>query len=252
MMRCFVFIAALCGLIILTPVPVAYAKASVLSIDLAHDYVDITSGFNGAHLNLFGVHDKPGDVVVTITGPLRNTVVRRKENVFGIWMNRRSMQFHDVPSYYGVAASQSLNKIAKDDVLKKFYIGVPTLRFNPEGVYKKDLLPDFQAAMIRNKQSQGLYGYETEDIKFISDHFFRTSFYIPSNAPVGVYKIKTHLFQNGQIAETKEIDVRVAQVGLGANIFNFAQDYPFAYGFLCVVFALSAGWLSSSIRQRLR
>lgn len=232
--------------------PQAMAKPKLLSLDLAEDHVDITTGFNGAHLKLFGVQDEPGDIAITITGPERKTIVRKKEHVFALWMNRRSMSFENVPVYYRFAASRDVEKIAGPKVLKENRIGLNAMRFKPDSNDDEKSLKSFQDALIRNKQAQGLYPPKAEVIKFIDEHFFRASFYIPSNAPVGTYTIKTFLLQNGAVKDVKITDVKVAQVGTSAAIFDFAQGWSFAYGLLCVLFALSSGWLSSVIRQRLR
>ncbi len=42
-----------------------------LTVDLASDHVDITTGFNGTGLELFGVKPEGGDIAVVVSGPKR-------------------------------------------------------------------------------------------------------------------------------------------------------------------------------------
>ena len=226
--------------------------ASDLAIDLADRQIDITSGFDGAHLKLFGVQKQSGDIVITVTGPKRKTTVRKKEQIFAFWMNRRTIQFDKAPTYYAVASARPLNNMASSDILKEHKIGVESVRFTTDAALPPAELKAFQDAMIRNKKAQGLYSREPQSIEFIDDHFFRTQFYIPSNAPVGDYTIRTFLLDDGAIKAQAKNVIRVAQVGTSAAIHNFAHHWSVAYGVLCVIFALSAGWLSSIIRQKLR
>ena len=100
MMRLFVV------LIMLVSFPV-YAQENILTVDLAQDSVDITTGFDGAYLSLFGVKYNGGQVAVVIKGPTSDALVRKKESVGGMWMNRSSLRFRDVPQFYYFALSDS-------------------------------------------------------------------------------------------------------------------------------------------------
>ena len=77
-MRYFILIAIL----LLVP---GYALAQItgndLTIDLAEKSVNITTGFTGASLSLFGVKEQTGDIAIVIQGPERRMVVRRKDQV---------------------------------------------------------------------------------------------------------------------------------------------------------------------------
>ncbi len=249
MMRAFIVFIAFMWI----SMPLALAKEALLSVDLAEDHVDITTGFDGVYLTLFGVQDEPGDIAITITGPERKTIVRKKERVFGLWMNRSVMTFEDVPVYYGFSVSRDIDKMASSEILKEHGIGLEAQRFELEkSLEDAAALQSFQEALVRNKQVQNLFPLKAGKIKFIDEHFFRSRFYIPSNASVGRYTIKTFLLQNGEVKDIKVTNVKVAQVGTSAAIFNFAHNWSFAYALLCVLFAAGAGWLSSVIRQRLR
>ena len=233
-------------------IPSVRAEQRVLSVDLAEDHVDITTGFNGAVLSLFGVQDQDGDIAITIKGPRRPMIVRRKERVFGLWMNRKAVDFEDVPVYYDYALSKPEAEIASSDVLAEHKIGVETLRYDSDDVDGAQELKLFQDALIRNKQEKRLYPKIPQDITYIDNKFFRTSFYIPSNVPTGLYTIETYLIKEGNVEAMWVTELKVAQVGKSAAVYSFSHSWSFAYGILAVLFAVGAGWFSNSIRNRLR
>jgi len=234
------------ALVCLTPCQAAAeAEPAPLSVDLAQDHVDITAGFTGASLTLFGVKEGQGDIAIVIRGPAKNMLVRRKEQILGIWMNGRSVKFKDVPAYYDYALSRPEEKLADEATLKENGIGLNALRFEGE----KKRARSYQEALIRNKQAQGLFPLQAKRIKFISDKFFRASFYLPSNVPTGAYQIHTYLIDQGQISEKTTTNLRVMQAGMEARIYKFAHSQSLAYGFLCVLIAVLAGWTVNAVRR---
>lgn len=246
MIRVLVF-----SFIFLTLAQLSMANASErLTIDLASDHVDITTGFDGADLVLYGVKDRNVDVAVVIEGPKRKTIVRKKGQMLGAWMNMESVEFENVPGFYAYALSKNENDF-DPGILKELNIGLNALFFEPESAPpQKERIRNFQEAMIRNKQAQGLFPLEANPIKFLDDGFFRTNLYIPSNVPVGVYRVTTYLLDQGRVIEEKTLSLRVAQVGASALIYRFATQSSLYYAFLCVFMALSAGWLINVIRNR--
>jgi uncharacterized protein (TIGR02186 family) len=224
------------------------AAQNDVTVDLASDHVDITTGFNGTTLDLFGVRHDQGEIAIIVRGPERTMSVRRKESVLGAWMNRAFETYKDVPGYYNYATSKPINELAPLEVLKQNQIGTENLQFNKaKSTDEKRIL--FREALLRNKQKQGLFATKPLDIKFISPDFFRASFYIPSNTPVGDYEIKTIYFSNGTVKDIQTKYVRVAQVGGAARIHTFAQDSSFLYGLTCIFLAVFAGWISNKVRR---
>lgn len=233
--------------IILMPLAAQAQKDRVVT-NLASDHVDITTGFNGTTIHLFGVRHNKGDIAVIVRGPMRTMSVRRKESVFGAWMNRKSESFKDVPSYYSYALSAPLEKIAPPEVLKQYGIGPNNLQFNKPDSKDPDRIL-FREALLRNKEKQGLFMDKPADILFLSPDFFRADFYIPSNVAIGTYDVQTLNFVNGVLTETKTLNVRVAQTGNSAKINEYAHDHAFIYALLCIALAVFAGWFSNRVRR---
>ncbi|MBP7721948.1 MAG: TIGR02186 family protein [Alphaproteobacteria bacterium] len=224
------------------------ARAENVTVELVSDHVDITTGFNGTTLGLFGVRANKGDVAVIVKGPLRTMSVRRKESVMGAWINRSFETFKAVPSYYNYALSRPIEDLAPLQTLMEQGIGPENLRFNKPDTTDEQRIT-FRDALLRNKKMQGLYPAEPGTIKFIGPNFFRADFYIPANVPVGEYEIQTLYFSGGVLRDSKMSTVRVAQVGGSARINQFAHGNSFVYGVMCVFLAVFAGWFSNRVRR---
>ena len=226
------------------------ANAAELAIDMAQDHVDITAGFTGDDLILFGTKTIGADVAVTIKGPPKTMVVRRKDRVFGVWINRKSVEFTDVPGYYNYALSD--NKIMLSGAVKTYAIGTENIPILTADKIKPDAVKVFQESLIRNKQAQDLFPLEPENISFLTEEFFRTRFSLPPNVPMGDYIVTTYLLNEGVVVNEKSMTVNVAQVGTSAFVNHFAHKRALLYGILCIIFAVAIGWLSYAVRQRLR
>lgn len=225
-------------------------QGPALAIGLADNRVAITTGFNGARLTLFGVKNEPGDLAVVVRGPERNMVVRHKDKVMGIWMNRESVRFRGVPSYYDFAVGGSENDLAPAAVRRQLGIGLDGLSIAPVGREDAQIADRFREALIRNKQAEGLFPLSPENITFLSGDFFRASFDMPSAVPMGEYEVQALLFRDGKLVARRDTTLRVTQVGISARLFLFAYNQGLAYGLCAVLFALGAGWGAWAFMRR--
>jgi uncharacterized protein (TIGR02186 family) len=243
-MRLFLFA------VLLFLIPISASAQDNISVDLATDHIDITTGFNGARLSLFGVREGTGEVAVVVRGPKRAMTVRERERILGAWMNRRWVTFDDVPVYYAYATSVPENELAAPEVLRANGIGLESLQFQSGSWAGKNQREEFRNALIRNRQTAGLIAPKGGLINPISNNFFRANFDLPPNVHPGNYQVQTYYFRNGEVRNVKTSKLRVAHVGTNANILNFTQDHAFTYGLLCISIAIFAGWFSNRIRRR--
>ncbi len=228
----------------------ALAAIPTLNVNLTDDHVDITTGFNGERLTLFGVRREKGDVVLVVRGPGSSVTVRRKEQVLGIWMNNESVTFENVPLYYDVAMSNPLDRIAGPDVMAGHEIGLSNMEFRYTGQEDEDVVDRFREALIRTRQQHGLFPLEPRKIRFMDGNFFRADFYLPPNVPTGIYTIDAYLFKNGQISSLKQTTLRVAQVGFNARLYDFANRGALLYGLAAVFLAFGTGWVAHYFLRR--
>lgn len=228
-------------------------SAKSLSVELAADHIDITTGFSGAKVEVFGHRkDMFTEVAITIRGPEKTATIWQKAKFLGAWINRYSVSFKNVPLYYNYALDQGqLSRSAS--LLDKNGIGV-------EALFLKNLTDMsstianaeiFKEALITDKKKKGLYPTKAQPIKFMNEYFFRAEFNIPPDAPTGEYKITSMLFKDGKLLETDVDLLRVEQVGLNAFVFKAAHKQGLLYGVISVLLALLSGWFVGVLRIRI-
>jgi uncharacterized protein (TIGR02186 family) len=221
-----------------------------LNINLADDHVDITTGFNGTTLSLFGVRRETGDVVIVVRGPETALTVRRKDQLAGVWMNRQSLTFDDVPVYYDLASSRPMENIAAQPMLASRQIGLGGMEFRYSGDEDDATVDKFREALILGRQMHGLFPLEPKRIRFMDNNFFRADFYLPPDVPTGIYTIDSYLFRDGAVVSRRQIPLRVAQVGFNAGVYDFAHNRSILYGLAAIMLALATGWASHMAARR--
>jgi uncharacterized protein (TIGR02186 family) len=228
------------------------ARGQTLVADLSEHLIAITTAFVGTNVVLFGASDGGGDIVVTVVGPRDNQIVRRKDQVAGVWINRDSLEFARVPSYYVVASSAPLDRIARPEVLTRHELGVEHLRLPPLDAagLSADQVTAFEQALIRNKQRQDLYSEAPVPLSFLGPNLFRTTLNFPANVPPGIYQVQVFEFEDGHVKDAQRSALVVSKVGLEADVFDFAQHRAPLYGLLAIVMAVSMGWLGGLIFRR--
>ncbi|MEX0921485.1 MAG: TIGR02186 family protein [Rhodovibrionaceae bacterium] len=220
------------------------ARAADLVADLSDHLVAITTGFAGIDVLLYGAVGEPGDIIVVVRGPERRTTLRRKSQVAGIWMNTNSMAFERVPVYYAVASSGPLSEIAAAGELSRLQIGVENLRPSPLSIASANIVADWRAALIRNKQRAGLYVRRVGSVSFLADTLFRTKIHFPANVPTGIYLAEVYLLRNGLVVGAQTTPLNIRKAGTEADLYDFAHEQSGLYGLVAVFLALMAGWLA--------
>lgn len=224
------------------------AAAQELVVDLSDPVVAITAGFAGTDLLLFGATQGSGDVVLIVRGPLQDEVVRRKERVGGVWVNRRQVVFEQVPSYYFVAGNRPLDEFVPEEIARLHQIGIAHLVLSPH--LEQPIVEEYEVfrdALVRNKQRQGLYAREPGNLIFRGKHLFRSDVHFPANVPTGTYGIDVYLIRDGRIAASQTTLLNVRKFGLEAEVFDFAHRHSAAYGLLAIIIAVVAGWLGNAV-----
>ena len=246
MLRKMRSIAALAALLFAAPA----AEAQTIIADLSKHLVAITTGFAGAEVLLFGAVDGEGDVIVTVRGPESDTVVRRKSQVNGMWINTQSVTFGAVPGYYAVASTKPIDEIITDPVAEREQIGAQRLRLEPERNVAPETVALFRRALLRNMERGGLFQPRTATIRFLGQRLFRADIVFPANVPTGLYTVNVYLVKDGQVVSAATTPLAVSKIGLSADIYDFAQNRGFSYGLIAVAFAGLAGWAASRAFQR--
>lgn len=218
--------------------------------DVSSRHIAVTMGFSGADTTLFGALPENGDVIVTVTGPEDEVVVRRKERVLGVWLNRTSVTFSQVPGFYWIAASKPLADIASATWLASRRIGTDHLRFIVENATDYRGIPDFLAALINMKVTGQLYLNQPAVVTIMGGRLYRADVHIPADAPTGEYMLTTYLLQNGQLVGAQKTSLSLRKEGSMAQVSTIAESYSIVYALLALGLALLAGWTSATLMQR--
>jgi len=223
------------------------ARAAEITVDLSDPVVQITAGFAGTDLSVYGVAPGAGDVVVVVRGPISSEIVRKKDKVMGVWVNSEEITLEDVPAFYVMASNRSLDEFLPGGIADIHQIGLENIKFNPaKGSAQIKDWDHFRHALLRNKQRQGLYKWDPEPLIFLGNRMFRTKIHFPANVSVGTFGIEVYLVRKGKLAAFHTTLLNVRKFGIEASVYNFSNRHSFAYGVLAVIIACFAGWAANA------
>ena len=236
--------------LIFLSVVIAPSAQAKLTVDISEPVLEITTGFTGDNLTLFGTADPMGDIVIVVRGPRNDTVVRRRKDIAGLWINSESMTFKNVPGYYNVASSKPMAEIASQDTRLANRLGINSLTFKAEDEVSAEKYNRFLEALIQNKQLSNLYSLTPDAITLLGGQLFKTRIYMPSNVPLGYYEIRAYLFQDGMLVDQTSHPFAIKQVGVAATVHDFAFDEPFLYGLSVILMALISSIMAVLLLRR--
>ena len=256
MMTLYKLFLSLCVMTIAT----STTKADLVT-DLSDRRIEINSTFTGASLLLFGTFTekfdydpKLHDIVITVKGPNKPMVIRKKANKAGIWINYYREEYMNIPSYYSVLSSRALEQITTKPILGKLGLGTNFLFFNPD--VTRQLLPnstawkEFRDAAVRLKKEEKLYIDQPNGVKFVGNGLFRANIEFPANVDIGTYEVSAYLFRNGEMVFEEHSPITMRKFGFSNALSHFAHNYPWWHGILAVIFALFCGWLAAAVFKR--
>lgn len=233
-----------------------------LQIGVSVDTVPVSSSFSGTRIFVFGSIEDPEptatslyeySVLVTVKGPARDLVVRKKQRVLGVWVNRDSRTYGEVPGFYTIVSANPVQDAAAADVLKKNRLGVSNLDFYLIGQDRQTLMlkdPEFSAALNRIRSDEELFTEQDTGLTFIGKTLFRAAVELPANVPIGEHRVTAHLLLKGEIIDTKTASFTVAKVGFERWIYELAYENGLLYGLMAVLLAISTGWLANVIFRK--
>lgn len=247
------------ALAILAGPPVAGGRAETLVTALSSDRVSITSNFTGSEVVIFGTIERdaqtvsrPGayDLVVTLTGPPRTVIARRKERTVGLWINRHSETLEAVPSFLAIATSAPIVNVANNPVRARQGLGFDMLptRGLPDAL--PPIRNDFDAAFFRLMQKRGLFRMTEGSVHFLSASLFKTPIELPANVPIGWYRATVYLFSGGVLLAKTSEDFAINKTGFESTVTDLAHRDPVYYGLATVLIALLTGWLAGVLFRK--
>lgn len=251
---------ALCAAGLLLALPTA-ASAETLVFAPSSDRVEITSNFAGTTLTVFGSVERDAasvgrpqgrDLAVVLEGPAASLVTRRRERLFGVWVNRAARTY-EAPRFYAVATSRPIADMATPAVLRATRLGIDQLILPervPGGVEVLAGTADFRDAFLRLQRRAGHYVEYPGGVKRLGAELWAATLPIPADVPVGAYRVRVVLIGDGSPLAEESADVQVVKSGFEQQVADLAADRPILYGLVSVALALLTGWLGGVLFRR--
>lgn len=234
-------------------------RAEEVVLGLSQDRVAITTNFDGSDILVFGavkrespLLDDPLEVIITISGPRQPVVVRRKDRMFGIWVNAAHLPVSAAPTFYAVATSAPLTEVLSEVEDLRHKISVPrAIRAvgAPEGIGDAQAFID---ALIRIRQSESQFQNLENTVSFRDQTLFSAAISLPANLTEGSYQTRIFLTRNGAVVSSYETAIEVNKAGLERFLYNLAHQQPLVYGLMSLAIAIIAGWLAAAVFRLVR
>lgn len=238
------------------------ARSEKLVTGISDDTIAIESNFVGAELVLFGSIERDAntvarrrgyDIVVVVSGPTHDVVVRKKEWLAGIWVNRRSHRYENVPSYLAVLSNRPLNEITTPETLEHYRLGLVQMGLGNENEPARSRttrFAGFDAALIRLMRERELYVEDGSGLEFLSNILFSARITVPAYVPVGIFQAEVFLFGDRALLQRQTIMLDVHKSGFEQTAYALATQQSLIYGLLAVAMAVFAGWFASVVFRK--
>jgi len=228
---------------------VAGDAAAMLTAKANHDHITIDFFYHGSTTSAKGVSEPGRDLVIKITSPEGEQMMKQKGKVAGVlWMNVGTLKFEKTPNMYEMFSTKQVDDILTPDERKKHTLGYAALADHVEITPMANAAEKTQwfGEFIKFKESSNLYksDFGKIDIKDLPDG--HQEYYIltqwPYQAVPGEYTVSVYAVKGGRVVEQAESHVKVEQVGMVKTLAAMAKDSAAIYGFLSIGVALSAGF----------
>ena len=236
------------------------AGAEVIVAGLSQAQVQITANFSGEEILVYGAVRRdapppdgpPLEVVIAVEGPAVPLVVRRKDRVWGIWVNADAVTIDSAPSFYAVASTGPLARVLSETENLRHQITIPRA-IRAIGITSEAMdARGFVDALIRLREREGRYLLDEAGVTLTDETLFRADVALPSNLTEGTYRVRLFLTRGGRVIDAQERVIAVRKEGLERWIFNLSRQAPLVYGLLSLLIALVAGWAASAAFRLLR
>jgi uncharacterized protein (TIGR02186 family) len=248
------------GLILWSALAGQPVRAETLIAAMSSHQIQITSNYTGDQLTVFGLIERDGrtvaradpyDIVVTVRGPRRMLLVREKERLGPIWINRTQRRFPENSVFLSVSSSRPIDEIMSAESARRERIGLENAQRAPDSGLDFDVVTTrFRESMIRILEDKGLYAQHDRGVTFLSTALFSAPIDVPATAPTGPYEIEIVLYSGGVPLARQTTNFEVVKSGIEQRLATGAHDHPLLYGLATAVIALLLGWLASVVFRR--
>lgn len=237
------------------------ALAARVVLAVSSETVSITSNFSGTDITIFGSIERDGrvdqgdvgyDVVAVVKGPPVDVVTRKKERVFGVWINRNSRTFLSVPSFYALSSNRPTDDIAQSQALQANQIGLENIIFPvaSDSIEAPGNATEFALAYRRLKADNDLFSMNAEGLELLTPTLFKSTIRIPARVSVGTYRIEVFVFDEGSLIAHDEQTLWISKAGLEQLVYDFSRERGLLFGVMAVILAIFVGWFGGVVFRR--
>ena len=227
-----------------------FSLGSVIS-NIDKSDIELSTRFDGTSLLVFGALTLENDstsLLVEVVGPPTSVNIRKKVEVWGIWVNKKVAQFRDIPSFYQISISNPkhpvLMEIENQKLKSLFYDFLQTTSTSVES----NSAQKYYDELTRLKKKLGKLSTFEEKIDIIDKKLFSYKVKLPKKIHPGIYKIKMTLIDQQGIEFSKsEQSVKVSKVGIQEFLSYNSENNPVFYGLFSVIIALFLGFSAAQL-----
>ena len=190
----------------------------------------------------------PYHIVITVTGPVRPRVARRKTNILGIWVNTEQVVFDAFPSFYHVLSDTRLENITDPITLAERAIPPDMQAHSSQSGWWDSTA--FGTELVRLMTQKGHFAVNTQGVAFRSDTLYSAQLTLTSDVPPGPYIAHTYLFKDKRLIAERSDGFSVRKTGFERFLGLTAVQQPLLYGIAAVALALFTGWLGGVVFRR--
>ena len=195
--------------------------------DLSQENVKISTDFQGAKILLFGAYDgkKGDDIIVIVTGPKGLVTVQKKEKIFGVWVNKKKVNYINAPKYLSISSNRKIEDILNKKTQKISEIGLNNFNIRIQPGIKVKNEKQWRQALTRNMLKSNLWSVNENSVSLNKDALFRSFLELPSNVITGQFEVKILHYRNSKLVSQQINSINVSKSGISAEIYGIAQNY---------------------------
>jgi uncharacterized protein (TIGR02186 family) len=237
------------------------ARAENVIVSLSTSRVLISSNYTGASIAVFGAVERdaqtvarsgPYQAVVTVRGPRETVIVRQKQQVGPIWVNRAERRFLSAPTFLAVLSSAPFSEVTTEPLRQRLRVGLEAIVAAPGFAFSQHQPGDepFRAALLRIERREGLYFENERGVAFLTPNIFQANLPLPATASPGYYEVEVAVFADHVLLSRSFTDFEVVKSGFEQQVAVLARDWSVFYGAGAAGVALLFGWLASIVFRR--
>ena len=228
----------------------SFCLGSVIS-DVDKSDIELSTRFDGTSILVFGAISSENNrtsLLVEVVGPPTTIDIRKKVQIWGIWISNKIAQFQDIPSFYQISISKpehpSLKEIEYQRLKSIFYDSLEIISRSEKGNGPEK----YYSELTRLKKKLGNLVTFKEKINIIENKLFSHKVNLPKKIHPGIYKIKMILIdQHGKELSKSEHSVKVSKVGVQEFLSSNSKNNPVFYGLFSVIIALFLGFSAAQL-----